>query len=110
MLENEQLIPGCTTTKAVTSSSARIVIVDYSTGNTNSIKRALDRTGSLSVISSQVKEIAQADKLILPGVGSFHESDGQLKGTRITWMTRLPGFVATAAQKPGHGSLDLDEA
>ena len=50
-------------------SSAKIVIVDYRTGNLNSIKRILDRIGSLSIISSQVQDVTRADKLILPGVG-----------------------------------------
>ena len=61
------------------SSSARIVIVDYHTGNLNSIKRTLDRIGCLSVISSQTKDIIQADKIILPGVGHFAKAMANLK-------------------------------
>jgi imidazole glycerol-phosphate synthase subunit HisH len=61
------------------SPSAKIVIVDYLTGNTNSVKRALDRTGTPSVISSQVEDISQADKLILPGVGHFTKAMANLK-------------------------------
>ena len=62
-----------------TSSSARIVIVDYHTGNLNSIKRTLDRIGCLSVISSQATDIIQADKIILPGVGHFAKAMARLK-------------------------------
>ena len=62
-----------------TSSSARIVIVDYRTGNLNSIKRTLDRIGSLSIISSQLNDVARADKLILPGVGHFAKAMANLK-------------------------------
>ena len=62
-----------------TSSSARIVIVDYHTGNTNSIKRTLDRLGSRSMISSQIEDVSQADKLILPGVGHFARAMANLK-------------------------------
>lgn len=62
-----------------TSSAARIVIVDYCTGNTNSIKRTLDRIGIRSVISSRVEDIAQADKIILPGVGHFAKAMANLK-------------------------------
>ena len=62
-----------------TSSSAKIVIVDYRTGNTNSIKSALDRIGSPSVISSQAKDITQADKLILPGVGHLAKAMANLE-------------------------------
>ena len=61
------------------SSSARIIIVDYRTGNTNSIKRTLDRLGSLSIISSDLKDFTQADKIILPGVGHFAKAMANLK-------------------------------
>ena len=62
-----------------TSSSAKIVIVDYRTGNTNSIKRALDRIGSRSMISSQIEDVTEADKIILPGVGHFARAMANLK-------------------------------
>ena len=62
-----------------TSSSARIVIVDYRTGNSNSVKRTLDRIGSPSIISSQVEDVTQADKIILPGVGHFGTAMANLK-------------------------------
>ena len=61
-----------------TSSSARIVIVDYA-GNTNSIKRTLDRIGSRSIISSRVEDITEADKIILPGVGHFAKAMDNLQ-------------------------------
>jgi len=62
-----------------TSSSARVVIVDYRTGNLNSIKRTLDRIGSPSTISSRLEDITQADKLILPGIGHFAKAMANLK-------------------------------
>ena len=62
-----------------TSSSARIIIVDYRTGNSNSIKKTLDQIGSVSVISSQIEDVAQADKIILPGVGHFAKAMANLK-------------------------------
>jgi glutamine amidotransferase len=61
-----------------TSSSAKIIIVDYRTGNLNSIKRTLDRIGSASVISSQIEDITEADKIILPGVGHFAKAMANL--------------------------------
>lgn len=62
-----------------TSSSARIVIVDYRTGNVNSIKRTLDRIGSRSIISSRLEDVTHADKIILPGVGHFAKAMANLK-------------------------------
>jgi glutamine amidotransferase len=48
-----------------------IVIVDYGMGNLGSIANMLRRVGVASLISSDVGEIADATKLILPGVGAF---------------------------------------
>lgn len=48
-----------------------IVIVDYGMGNSGSIRNMLKYVGVSSIISSSVEEISAADKLILPGVGSF---------------------------------------
>jgi len=51
--------------------SASIVIVSYGTGNLNSVRRALDRIGADSICSSDADDIANAGKIILPGVGHF---------------------------------------
>ena len=48
-----------------------IGIVDYGLGNLRSIHNMLDRSGIASVISSDPKVLASAEKLILPGVGHF---------------------------------------
>ena len=48
-----------------------IVIIDYGVGNLGSIKNMLKKAGGESVISSDVRVISEAGKLILPGVGSF---------------------------------------
>ena len=48
-----------------------ILIIDYDIGNVGSIKNMLKKAGFESTISRDVNEIERADKLILPGVGSF---------------------------------------
>jgi len=48
-----------------------IVIVDYGMGNLGSIRNMLKKVEVESIVSSDPKEIAKADKLILPGVGAF---------------------------------------
>lgn len=48
-----------------------ITIINYNAGNIKSIQNMLKRIGAKSVINSSAEEIAQAEKLILPGVGSF---------------------------------------
>lgn len=48
-----------------------ITIIDYGVGNLMSIKNILKKAGFKSLITSDVNEISKADKIILPGVGSF---------------------------------------
>lgn len=48
-----------------------IAIVDYGLGNLGSIKNMLKKLGSVSRITSDSNIIENADKIILPGVGSF---------------------------------------
>ncbi|WP_270998993.1 imidazole glycerol phosphate synthase subunit HisH [Listeria seeligeri] len=55
-----------------------IVIVDYDTGNTKSIRKALDFIGLPNKISSNKKDIKAADGIILPGVGAFPEAMQEL--------------------------------
>ncbi|MGB7207256.1 MAG: imidazole glycerol phosphate synthase subunit HisH [Pyrinomonadaceae bacterium] len=56
-----------------------VIIVDYGTGNLNSVKRSLDILGISSVVSSDPKDIANAEKIILPGVGHFGKAMSNLK-------------------------------
>ena len=48
-----------------------IHIIDYGTGNISSIQNMLKKIGADSIITSNPKEISEAKKIILPGVGSF---------------------------------------
>lgn len=48
-----------------------IVIIDYGLGNLSSILNMLKKIGTNALVSSDHDTIAKADKLILPGVGSF---------------------------------------
>ena len=49
----------------------KIVIIDYGMGNIGSIQNMLKYLGADSIVTSDKKEIKNADKLILPGVGHF---------------------------------------
>ena len=49
----------------------KIVIIDYGMGNIRSVFNAFSYLGSTPNVSSSIKDIASADALILPGVGSF---------------------------------------
>jgi len=48
-----------------------ITIVDYGLGNLGSILNMFKRIGVEAKITSNSKEIAEADKILLPGVGAF---------------------------------------
>jgi glutamine amidotransferase len=51
-----------------------ITIVDYQMGNLRSVQKAIERVGGTAKISSDPAEIADAQKLILPGVGAFGDA------------------------------------
>lgn len=55
-----------------------IAIIDYDAGNLKSVEKALLSLGQECVVTRDFKEIEQADKVILPGVGSFGQAMEQL--------------------------------
>ncbi len=50
-----------------------IVVVDYGMGNLRSVQKGFERIGAEAVVSRDVKDIENAGKLVLPGVGAFPE-------------------------------------
>jgi len=57
----------------------QIVIIDYGMGNLNSVKKKLARLNVNATITSDLKIIELADKIILPGVGHFAMAMSKLK-------------------------------
>ncbi len=74
-----------------------IVIIDYKTGNLRSIQNMLKRIGYQSLISSDPAEIKKAEKLILPGVGSFDYGMEQLEQTGLIEMMNEKVLVEKTA-------------
>jgi imidazole glycerol-phosphate synthase subunit HisH len=60
-----------------------IAIVDYKAGNLTSVKRALDSLGQDSVITSDFRQITDADRVIFPGVGAAGTAINDLKKNRL---------------------------
>ena len=60
-----------------------IVIVDYGMGNLNSIAKKVSSLGADAIISSKPKEILNAQKIILPGVGHFGKAMENIKSLNI---------------------------
>ena len=55
-----------------------ISVIDYDAGNLKSVEKALISLGEEVVVSRDSSEILQADKVILPGVGSFGDAMNNL--------------------------------
>ena len=51
-----------------------ITIVDYQMGNLRSVQKGIEKAGGEAIITSKPSEIANAEKLILPGVGAFGDA------------------------------------
>ncbi|HMJ47601.1 MAG TPA: imidazole glycerol phosphate synthase subunit HisH [Ferruginibacter sp.] len=65
-------------------STQNIVIIDYGVGNTYSVSNAIKYLGYKRLkISDDEKVIADADALILPGVGAFEEATKNLRARNL---------------------------
>ncbi|MDN5918138.1 MAG: imidazole glycerol phosphate synthase subunit HisH [Pseudonocardia sp.] len=50
---------------------ARIVVLDYGSGNLRSAERALERVGADVTVTADFEQALEADGLVVPGVGAF---------------------------------------
>lgn len=57
----------------------RVAVVDYGLGNLRSVTRGLERAGAVVHLTADPGEISSADRIVLPGVGAFHEGMTQLR-------------------------------
>src|SRR5258707_9616270 len=57
---------------------AKLVIVDYGMANLRSVQKAFERVGATAEISGDPNRVAEADKLVLPGVGAFRDAIARL--------------------------------
>lgn len=56
-----------------------IAIIDYDTGNTRNVKKAMDFLAIPNTLSADPEVISKADGLVLPGVGAFGKAVEALK-------------------------------
>ncbi|MFD7525653.1 imidazole glycerol phosphate synthase subunit HisH [Paenibacillus chitinolyticus] len=73
-----------------------IAIIDYGMGNLHSVSKAVERLGCESTVTSDPKILAEADGLILPGVGAFGDAMEQLRSLGLDRLLR----ELTAQGKP----------
>ncbi|MBY0228038.1 MAG: imidazole glycerol phosphate synthase subunit HisH [Gemmataceae bacterium] len=60
-----------------------IVIVDYGMANLRSVQKALERVGHAAEITSDPARAAEAERLVLPGVGAFRDAIARLRQTGL---------------------------
>lgn len=60
-----------------------ITIVDYGLGNLGSVYNMMRKIGVSSLITSDIKAISKASKILLPGVGSFDSAMEKLTGSDL---------------------------
>jgi glutamine amidotransferase len=103
-----------------------LVVVDYEAGNLGAIPNMLRRLGAEAALSSDPEVVAEADRLILPGVGAFDYGVSQLeslgldaalrravedRGVPITGMClgmQLMTRRSDEGEKPGFGWVDAE--
>jgi imidazole glycerol-phosphate synthase subunit HisH len=65
------------------------VIFDYGVGNLLSLKTALEKAGLTATIGTTSKDLARADAIALPGVGSFTAASSKLDTVKETLLTKI---------------------
>ena len=56
-----------------------IAIIDYQMGNLRSVQKGFEKVGAQAMITSDANQIAEADKVVLPGVGAFEDAISELR-------------------------------
>lgn len=51
-----------------------VAVIDYDAGNIKSVEKAFDYLGADTIVTRDAKEILKADRVVLPGVGSFGDA------------------------------------
>jgi glutamine amidotransferase len=74
----------------------RIAIIDYQMGNLRSVQKGFEKVGQAAVITSDPRELAAAERVVLPGVGAFGDAIAELKRRELIEPIR----EAIAAGKP----------
>ena len=57
-----------------------IAVVDYGRGNLGSVEKAFGRVGMAAVVTPDPRVVADAEAVVLPGDGAFHDAMGTLQG------------------------------
>lgn len=74
-----------------------IAIIDYKAGNLTSVQKAFDHLGAETVVTADAAQVANADKIVLPGVGHFQATttldDAGLRDAVLSGIERGVPFL-----------------
>jgi imidazole glycerol-phosphate synthase subunit HisH len=56
-----------------------IAVIDYGRGNLGSVEKAFGRVGVPAVVTQDPRTVDEADAVVLPGDGAFHDAMGNLE-------------------------------
>ena len=65
----------------------KVAVIDYGLGNLGSVRRAIAELGAEPILADKPEQLAAADRVILPGVGSF--ADGMALLRERGWVGAL---------------------
>ncbi|MDK2978418.1 MAG: imidazole glycerol-phosphate synthase subunit HisH [Bacteroidales bacterium] len=71
----------------------KIVIIDYGIGNVLSVKRAFEHCAAEAIVTNDYRQIANAQALVLPGVGAFEDGMEALRNKGI--IEAIERFIIT---------------
>jgi glutamine amidotransferase len=60
-----------------------IAIIDYEMGNLRSVQKGFERVGHVATITSDPVVLADAHKIVLPGVGAFRDAIAALRERKL---------------------------
>src|SRR5262245_50209704 len=60
-----------------------LAIIDYEMGNLRSVQKGFERVGHKAVITSDPAVLADARKIVLPGVGAFRDAIAALRDRKL---------------------------
>jgi glutamine amidotransferase len=66
----------------------KVTVVDYDIGNLYSVQRALEMVGAQVAMASDPASVAQAERLVLPGVGAFADCMAGLRERDLLGVVR----------------------
>ena len=77
-----------------------IALIDYDAGNIRSVEKALAALGEETEVTRDAERILAADRVILPGVGSFGDAMGKLHSFQLVDVIKETIPVSYTHLKP----------